>query len=113
MIQNNYIKNWYGMTDAAVVATICKSIKQMRLNKNISQEELSQKSGINRITISRLESGKAINVLTMIQLLRALEHLELIEHFNIEPEVSPILIMKQQKQWRKKASSPRVKKNDL
>lgn len=113
MTQNSYTKNWYGMSDNAIIETLCKSIKQMRLNKNISQEDLSQMSGVNRVTISRMETGKAINLLTMVQLLRSLEQLELLANLNVEPEVSPILIMKQQQKWRKKASSPRTKKTDL
>jgi transcriptional regulator with XRE-family HTH domain len=109
MTQLSYNKNWYAMTDNAIIEVLCKSIKQMRLNKNISQEELSLKSGVNRVTISRMETGKAINLLTLIQLLRALEQLDLIGYLNVEPEISPILLMEQQQKWRKKASSPRNK----
>lgn len=109
MTQFSYNKNWYGMTDNAIIAVLCKSLKQMRLNKNISQEELSLKSGVNRVTISRMETGKAINLLTLVQLLRALEQLDLLGTLNIEPEISPILLMEQQQKFRKKASSPRNK----
>ena len=109
MTQLSYNKNWYVMTDNAIIEVLCKSIKQMRLNKNISQEELSLKSGVNRVTISRMETGKAINLLTLIQLLRALEQLDLIGYLNVEPEISPILVMEQQQKLRKKASSPRNK----
>jgi transcriptional regulator with XRE-family HTH domain len=108
-MQFSYNKNWYGMTDNAIIDVLCKSIKQMRLNKNISQEELSLKSGVNRVTISRMETGKAINLLTLIQLLRALEQLDLLGYLNVEPEISPMLVMEQQQKWRKKASSPRNK----
>ncbi|MBC7641637.1 MAG: helix-turn-helix transcriptional regulator [Flavobacterium sp.] len=99
------------MTDNSIVEVVCKSIKQLRLNKNISQDELSKLSGVNRITISRLENGQAINLMTMIQLLRALEQLELLSEFNVLPEISPVKIMEQQIKWRKNASSPRTKKN--
>lgn len=108
-MQFSYNKNWYGMTDNAIVEVLCKSIKQMRLNKNISQEELSLQSGVNRVTISRMETGKAINLLTLIQLLRALEQLDLLSYLNVEPEISPMLVMEQQQKLRKKASSPRNK----
>lgn len=33
-------------------------LKQIRIEKNISQEQLSEKSGLHRATISRIESGK-------------------------------------------------------
>jgi transcriptional regulator with XRE-family HTH domain len=109
MEQLSYYKNWYILTDNAIIEELCKSFKQMRLNKNISQEELAARSGINRITISRLESGKAINLLTMVQLFRALDQLELLHNLIIQPEISPLMVMEQQLKLRKKASSPRKK----
>jgi transcriptional regulator with XRE-family HTH domain len=110
MYQTSYNKNWYGMSDNAIVDSICANLKQMRLNKNISQEQLSSMSGVNRVTISRMESGQAINLMTMIQLLRALEQLHLLSEFNVVPEISPIMVMEAQEKYRKKASSPRTKK---
>jgi transcriptional regulator with XRE-family HTH domain len=104
MYQNSYNKNWYSMTDIIVVKTLCQSIKQMRLNKNMSQDELAERSGVSRITISRMETGKAINLLTLVQLLRALENLDLLNYLNIEPEISPIQVMEERTRFRKKAS---------
>jgi transcriptional regulator with XRE-family HTH domain len=107
LYQYSYSRNWYGMTDSAIAKELGKSIKQMRLNRNMSQEELAEKSGINRVTISRMETGQAINLLTMIQLLRALDRLDLLNNLVIEPEISPIMVMEEQSKYRKKASSPR------
>ncbi|WP_291114356.1 helix-turn-helix domain-containing protein [Flavobacterium sp. UBA6135] len=104
MYQNSYNKNWYAMTDAVVVQTLCSSLKQMRLNKNISQEELAERCGLSRITISRMESGKAINLLTMVQVMRALGKLDLLNHLNEEPEISPLQVMEERSKYRKKAS---------
>lgn len=104
MYQNSYNKNWYSMTDTVVVKTLCLSIKQMRLNKNMSQDELAERSGVSRITISRMESGKAINLITFVQLLRALENLDLLNYLNIEPEISPMQVMEARAKLRKKAS---------
>lgn len=39
-------------------------VKEIRLAKNISQEELSKASGVSRQTISELESGKVVNTTT-------------------------------------------------
>ena len=110
MEQISYKKNLYSQSNGAIVKDICKSLKQMRLSKNITQEELAKKSGINRITIARMEAGKAINLLTMIQVLRALEKLELINNFDIEPEISPIMLMEAQAKYTRKKASPKPKK---
>ena len=39
-------------------------VKEIRLAKNISQEELSKASGVSRQTISELESGEVVNTTT-------------------------------------------------
>lgn len=50
-------------------------VKEIREEKNMTQEELEKKSGISRQTISAIENGKAINVKsgTLIALADALE----------------------------------------
>ncbi len=109
MYITSYDKNFYGMSDEAIAKSICNSLKQMRLGKNMSQEELSKKSGINRITISRMEAGRAINLLTMIQILRALDKLELINALNETPEISPVMLMEAQEKYHRQKASPRKK----
>ena len=104
MYQNSYNKNWYAMTDAFVVKTLCASLKQMRLNQNLSQDDLATRSGLSRITISRMETGKAINLLTMVQVMRALGKLDLLNYLNEEPEISPLQVMEERSKYRKKAS---------
>ncbi|MFA5781319.1 MAG: helix-turn-helix transcriptional regulator [Bacteroidales bacterium] len=92
------------MADPAIVKEICNSIKQMRLNKNLSQDELAQRSGINRTTISRMESGRAATLLTLVQVLRALDKLDVFNLFWEEPEISPMQLLRLQEQQRRKAS---------
>lgn len=50
-------------------------IKEIREEKNMTQEELENKSGISRQTISAIENGKTTNVKsgTLIALAEALE----------------------------------------
>lgn len=50
-------------------------IKERREELRMSQEELSEKSGVNRTTISMLENGKVDQVLTgtLVALAKALE----------------------------------------
>lgn len=110
MNQSSKIK-WEVMTDRSIVKEIGKSLKQIRLNKNISQEQLAGKSGLDRTTISRMESGRAATLLTLVQVLRALDKLDILNTFQEEPEISPINLLKLQESKRKKASFKRVNKN--
>ena len=104
MMQKSYISEYISLTDMALVSHICAGLKQMRLNKNISQEELAVKCGIDRTTISRIERGRAGTLLSLVQILRALDKLEVLDVFKEEPELSPLKLLKIQEQLRKKAS---------
>lgn len=96
--------NWYGMTDQAAVAELGKLLKQIRLNSNLTQETLARKAGLDRTTISQLENGRAATLLTLVQVLRALEKLELLDNF-VEEKISPLLALKFKSKERKRASS--------
>lgn len=81
-----------------------KKLKSIRLNTNMTQKELSEKSGISLMTISGFESGRgAVSLTSFLQLLRTLEQLELIEQPFLQPEpVSPRLLFKMQNRKRKR-----------
>jgi transcriptional regulator with XRE-family HTH domain len=107
MIPISYKQNWAAMADPMIVKEVCKSLKQMRLNKNISQQKLADISGINRVTISRMEAGRAATLLTVVQILRGLDRLEVLNVFREEPETSPIQLLLLEERQRKKASYKR------
>lgn len=50
-------------------------IKELRTKKNMTQEELEQKSGVSRTTISNLENGveRATSTKTLLKLAAALD----------------------------------------
>ncbi len=96
--------DWYGMSDKAIVRDIGKRIRQMRLNKNISQKTLSEKIGIHRVTLSKIERGQQISLLTLIQIMRGLGELQRLENIVPEDIISPIQLAKLQGKKRKRAS---------
>ncbi len=97
------------LSDPSIVKELCGYLKQMRLSKNWSQHKLAMQTGLNRITISRMENGRAATLLTFVQILRALDKLSLLDIFNEEPEISPLQILKLQEKQRKKASPRKTK----
>jgi len=94
-------------SDPAIVKEIGQSLKQLRLSKNMSQQHLADISGLDRTTISRLEAGRAATLLTLVQILRAMNELYLLNTFIHEPEMSPIQLMKIQESQPKYATSKR------
>lgn len=51
-----------------------KKLKSLRKEQNLTQTELSEKAGVGKVTISRLESGvlKESNVSTLLKIAKAL-----------------------------------------
>jgi transcriptional regulator with XRE-family HTH domain len=99
---NTNIK-WMAMSDMAIVSTIGEFIKQQRLKINKTQAQLSHEAGVNRWTLSHIENGEAITMISLIQIMRALDVLQLFEGFSITQEISPIALAKQDQQKRKRA----------
>ena len=85
---------WAAMSDSALLKTIGFFIKHNRLEQNKTQAQLSTEAGINRTTLSLLENGESGNLLTFIQILRALRLLHLLQQFQVEQQFSPIQLAK-------------------
>lgn len=95
------------MADPVIVKEIGGSLRRMRLKKNISQEKLARIAGVDRTTISRMESGRAATLLTLVQVLRALDKLDILDVFREESQISPLQVLKIQERQRLKASPKR------
>lgn len=83
------------MTDDAIAQELGQRLAQLRINANISQNELADAVGIDRGRISRLEHSGTAKLSTIIAVLRHLDQLELIERWLPETQVvSPLQQMK-------------------
>ncbi len=91
-------------TDTTIVRSLGQAIKQMRLRRNITQDMLAEKAGVDRATIGRMEKGSASTLLTLVQVLRALDQLAVLDAFERENEVSPLQELKRQQKQKERAS---------
>jgi len=103
---------WVSMSDKAHLETIGRFIKHHRLNQNKSQTEVSEAAGISRSTLSLLERGETVNLNTLLQVLRALDLLYLMEAFKVTDEISPLEYAKLKKNQRKHASGKKAGKDE-
>jgi len=103
MKQKGYTNQQAAFTDSALLKELCHNLQQIRLDKNLSQEAVAKISGLSRITVSRMEAGRSSSLLTFIQVLRALDKLDLLNVFKHEHEISPIQLLKIQERQRKRA----------
>lgn len=96
--------NWVSMTDEALIRTIGTFIKKKRLEQNKTQEEMATATGMSRSTISLLERGETVTVHTLIQALRTLDLLYVMDVFQVSDTISPLAYAKFKKEQRLRAS---------
>ena len=72
------------MSDPALLELLGKFIKQTRLQQNKTQQQVATSAGVNRSTVVQIENGGGGTMLSFIQVLRALEQLELFQNFEIK-----------------------------
>lgn len=95
----------YKMSDDSIIQSIGDFVKHHRLEQNITQAELANRAGINRSTLSDLESGRRCQLITLIQVLRILNKLEVFEAFEVQQQISPMLLAELEMKKRQKASA--------
>lgn len=92
----------YAQTNGTIMRQIGSKLKELRIEKNMKQTELADAAGVSVFTISSVENGKATSLLTIVQLLRALEHLDYLNSFFQEEAMSPVAYAKLMKKNKKK-----------
>ena len=102
--------DWYSLTNNRIEEILGKRLKEHRLQYNITQNELAIKTGMSRVSISKIERGKGVNLSSLIEIMRGLRILENIEGLIPEQEVSPIEIIRLKNKSKKKRASTKNKK---
>jgi transcriptional regulator with XRE-family HTH domain len=95
--------DWYSMSDNAVAGHIGAFISHHRLEENKTQEELARSAGISRSTLSLLERGETVTLATLIQVLRALNKLQIMDVFSVNETISPLELAKKEKAKKRRA----------
>ena len=91
------------MTDDRIIKAIGEYIRSVRLERNLTQEQLGDRAGVHRTTIRDLELGKRSTLLTLIQVLRSLDQLQTLKNFKVSKELSPLELAKLEINERKRA----------
>ena len=92
------------MSDKALAHSIGEFVQHHRLLQNKTQDEVSKAAGISRSTLSLLERGENISLSTLLQVLRVLDLLHILEAFKVTQEISPIEYVQLQKKRKQRAS---------
>ncbi|TAH06565.1 MAG: XRE family transcriptional regulator [Sphingobacteriia bacterium] len=110
MIENS-VTNIIAESDKSILERIGQFVKETRLSQNKTQQQLADDAGIARSTLTLLESGAGGTLLSLIQVLRILDQLSLLKTVQVSTQVSPLLLAKQAKNKRQRASQQADKNN--
>ncbi len=101
---------WHAMSDPALLELLGTFIKQSRLQQNKTQQQVADAAGINRSTLVQFEQGGGGTLLSFIQIMRAIERLQLFEHFEVKQQFSPLELAKLEHKKRQRASAKKDNK---
>jgi transcriptional regulator with XRE-family HTH domain len=106
--------SWLAMSDGALVETIGAFVKHHRLLQNKTQQQLAIEAGINRSTITQIEKGEKITLQSLLQVLRVLNLLYIMDVFKVQEQLSPLQLAKleQNKRQRARNNLPAARKED-
>ncbi|WP_373523214.1 helix-turn-helix domain-containing protein [Aquiflexum sp.] len=93
----------------SILKQIGAFVKHHRMNQQKSQEQLSMAEGISRSTLSLLERGEKVNLITLIQVLRVLDQLAWLAEFEVTKIISQIEYIKLQKKYERQ----RIRNSDI
>lgn len=97
--------NFERMTDDAIAAEIGARIEQLRLEKNLTQQQVADAVGLSRVSYGKLVRGQG-KFTNVIGVLRALDQLALVEQFVPEVGFSPMELLKLKGKQRQRARAP-------
>jgi transcriptional regulator with XRE-family HTH domain len=85
------------LSDSMILQKLGDFVKYHRMDQNKSQETLSREAAISRSTLSLLERGEKVNLITLIQVLRVLDKLQWLVDFEVKKTIIPMDYIKLQK----------------
>ena len=92
----------YALTDAAILTQIGQKLKEARIERNVSQKVLAERSGLSAFSISQMENGRNTSLLSLVMVLRALNLLDILEGLLREKPISPVALSEMMKKTPKR-----------
>jgi transcriptional regulator with XRE-family HTH domain len=92
------------MADIAILEELGNRIRSERLNRDLTQAELSRTAGISCGAMHLLEAGHGCTMSTLIRILRALDRLDALDAFLPAPGPSPLQLARLKGKERQRAS---------
>lgn len=88
--------DWNSLNNANVIQEIGARLKNQRINKRMTQQQLAEKAGVSLFTIAQIERGKSVSMTMLVAVLRVLRLLDNLDLLLPEPKISPVALLQQQ-----------------
>lgn len=95
---------YYSYSDKELIRKWGEKLKSLRIEADLSQTELAQKTGMSRSSIAEIEKGRNFSIASLISISRSLHILDEFEFFlkKEEYELTPMEIYEREKKKKKR-----------
>ncbi len=100
-----------GKTPQAIAEALGHRLKQARLNVNLTQAEVAERSGVSRKIVMNAEKGR-VQLESLVAIMMALELVDQLDSFLPEPTVSPVQLARLQGRKRQRASAAKTDRDE-
>jgi transcriptional regulator with XRE-family HTH domain len=99
------------LTDEAIQKHVGERVKQLRLRKNLTQDQLAKDSGVGKSTIERFEKGHSIQLNSFIRILRSVGKLDELIDLIPDQTASPMEMLMREEPTKYRVSRVNKEKN--
>jgi transcriptional regulator with XRE-family HTH domain len=93
------------LTDDAILGELGRRLAQWRLARGLTQANLARQAGVSKRTVERMEAGAAVQILSLVRVLRVLDLLPGLDRLVPETGPRPMDLLKLRGKIRQRASS--------
>lgn len=101
--------DWNSLSDTEIILEMGSRLKDFRLRKKLTQQQLAERAGVSLFTVAQIERGKPVSVSMLIAVMRVLRLLDNLELLLPRQEVSPIELLKLQGKKPQRIRTTRLK----
>ena len=94
------------LSDEAILTELGSRLARLRIERELTQEELAEKSGISKPTVARLEQGMPVQSTTLIRVFRALNLLPSLDGIILAESIRPMDTLLTQGKKRQRVRKP-------
>ena len=87
----------YFVSDKALLSIIGATIKRRRVSARLTQRQVAERAHVALSAVGNIENGRNCSLVTLVQVLRTLNALDLLEAFYKEEPISPRAVAQYEK----------------